>query len=240
MGSSAEGTPKFMFMIRGERGQNAEQARRVIIVGVDNSAEAEATGRAVRGARAALCKDDLRHVHAYQVLSVAQQGGWHLGTAADNAPRPADQDRQSRVTAVPVSEQADLMVLGHDHPALGGHMPLGHTTSTIASTSRHPVVAVPRGWTQPADDRRPITVAIDGKHPSTGTLGYAFGEASLRQVLLHGGAFSTAVRAGAGRAEDTGLTLAEILAGWKADYPDINVETFCYPVLRSTRSLGVG
>ena len=42
--------------------------------------------------------------------------------------------------------------------------------------SRHRVVAVPRGWTQPADDRRPITVAIDGKHPSSGTLGYAFTE----------------------------------------------------------------
>jgi nucleotide-binding universal stress UspA family protein len=26
--------------------------------------------------------------------------------------------------------------------------------------------------------------------------------------------------------QDTRLNLAEILAGWKADYPDINVETF--------------
>jgi hypothetical protein len=92
-----------MFMIRGERGQNAEQARRsVIIVGVHNSAEAEAAGRAVGGARAELWKDDVLLVHAYQVPSVARQGGWHLGIAADNAPRPADQDRPSRVTAVPV------------------------------------------------------------------------------------------------------------------------------------------
>jgi hypothetical protein len=43
-----------MFMIRGGRGQNAEQARRsMIIVGVRNSAEAEAAGRAVGGARCA-------------------------------------------------------------------------------------------------------------------------------------------------------------------------------------------
>jgi hypothetical protein len=54
MGSSAAGTSKFMFMIRGGRGQNAEQARRSkIIVGVPNSAEAEAAGRAVGGARCA-------------------------------------------------------------------------------------------------------------------------------------------------------------------------------------------
>jgi hypothetical protein len=29
--------------------------------------------------------------------------------------------------------------------------------------------------------------------------------------------------------QDTRLNLAEILAGWKADYPDINVETFLLP-----------
>ena len=46
MGSSAEGTPKFMFMATAERGQNAEQARRgVIIVGVDDSAETEAAAQ---------------------------------------------------------------------------------------------------------------------------------------------------------------------------------------------------
>jgi len=52
-------------------------------------------------------------------------------------------------------------------------MPFGHTTRTVASLSRHPVVAVPRGWTARADDRRPIAVAVDGLHPSTSTLGFA-------------------------------------------------------------------
>ncbi len=80
-----------------------------------------------------------------------------------------------------LSEEAELTVLGHDHPALGGHMPFG-TASTVASMSRHPVVAVPRGWAARADDRRPIAVAVDGLHPSSSTLGFAFTEASLRQV----------------------------------------------------------
>ena len=62
-------------------------------------------------------------------------------------------------------------MLGHDHPALGGQMPFGHTTSTMANMSRHPVVAVPRGRMQRANDARPIGLAIDGKHPATGTLG---------------------------------------------------------------------
>jgi nucleotide-binding universal stress UspA family protein len=124
-----------------------------------------------------------------------------------------------------LSEKADLMVLGHDHPALGGHTPFGHTTSTIASMSRHPVVAVPRGWTQRADDRRPIAVAIDGRHPSTGTLGYAFAEAGLRQVPLLVVHAAQLAELASGE-HDTRLNLPEILAGWKADYPDIAVETF--------------
>jgi hypothetical protein len=46
MGSSAEETLMFMFMATAERGQNAEQARRrVIIVGVDDSAETEAAAQ---------------------------------------------------------------------------------------------------------------------------------------------------------------------------------------------------
>jgi nucleotide-binding universal stress UspA family protein len=127
-----------------------------------------------------------------------------------------------------LSEQADVMVLGHDHPALGGHTPFGHTTSTVASMSRHPVVAVPRGWTQPADDRRPITVAIDGKHPSSSTLGYAFTEVSLRHVpllVVHAAPLAEL----ASGDQDTRLNLAEIYAGWKADYPDISVEIFLLP-----------
>jgi nucleotide-binding universal stress UspA family protein len=124
-----------------------------------------------------------------------------------------------------LSENAELTVLGQDHRALSGQMPLGHTASTVASMTRHPVVAVPRGWTAPAGDRRPIAVAIDGLHPSSSTLGFAFTEASLRQVpvvVVHSAPLSELAMG----EQNTRLNLAEILAGWKADYPDIEVETF--------------
>ena len=123
-----------------------------------------------------------------------------------------------------LSETTELMVLGHDHPALGGHMPFGHTTSTVASMSRHPVVAVPRGWTARADDRRPVAVAVDGQHPSSSTLGYAFTEASLGQapvLVVHSAPLADL----ASGEQDSRLNLAEILAGWKADYPDVDVDT---------------
>jgi nucleotide-binding universal stress UspA family protein len=127
-----------------------------------------------------------------------------------------------------LSEQADLMVLGHDHPALSGHTPFGHTTSTVASMSPHPVVAVPRGWTQPADDRRPITVAIDGKHPLAAPSDMpSLRQASARSyyMVVHSAPLSELALG----EQDTRLNLAEILAGWKADYPDIAVETFVLP-----------
>ena len=123
-----------------------------------------------------------------------------------------------------LSEKAELTVLGHDHPGLVGHMPFGHTASTVASMSRRPVVAVPRGWTVGRNDRRPVAVAIDGRHPSSSTLGHAFTEASLRRVPVLVVHAAPLAELSPGE-QDTRLKLAEILAGWKADYPDIDVDT---------------
>jgi nucleotide-binding universal stress UspA family protein len=235
-----ERTP--MFMIAGERRENAKQARRpLIIVGVDDSAEAEAAARwAIREAE--LRKDDVLLVHAYEVPTLPPRSR-ATAIARGRQECQALLDKIAGTLTVPptmhleqlieidspgyllprLSEQAELTVLGQDHRALSGHMPLGHVANTVASMSRHPVVAVPRGWTAQAVDRRPIAVAIDGHHPSSSTLGYAFSEASLRQapvLVVH----SAPLAELADREQDTQLNLAEILAGWKSDYPEIDVE----------------
>jgi nucleotide-binding universal stress UspA family protein len=243
MGSSGEGTPMFMFMLVGERDERAEQTRRgMIIVGVDASAEAEAAAQwAVREAE--LRKADVMLVHAYELPLVPASA--RAATAArGRQERQALLDKVAGSLVLPptmhldqlieigtpeyllprLSEQAELTVLGQDHPALGGHMPLGHTASTVASMSRHPVVAVPRGWTARPHDQRPIAVAIDGRHPSLSTLGYAFTEASLRQVpvlVVH----SAPLAELADGEQNTRLNVAEILASWKADYPDVAVDS---------------
>jgi nucleotide-binding universal stress UspA family protein len=222
----------------------AERAagRRMIIVGIDDSAEARAAAqRAVREAE--LRNDDLLLVHAYEVpllptmgrAAAIEQGRQERRALLDKAagtltvPPTIQLDQLVEIdtpeSLLPrLSEQAELTVLGHDHPSLGGHMPFGHTASTVASMSRHPVVAAPRGWTARGDDRRPIAVAVDGLHPSSSTLGFAFTEASLRQVavlVVH----SAPLAELSASEQDTRLNLAEILAGWKADYPDIDVDT---------------
>ncbi len=220
--------------------------RRVIIVGVDDSAEAGAAAHwAVR--EAALRKDDVPLVHAYEVPLVPA-GGRAAVIAQGRQERQALLDKvAATLTVLPamhldqlieidtpesvlprLSEQAELTVLGHDHPALGGHMPFGHTASSVASMSRHPVVAVPRDWAARADDRRPIAVAVDGLHPSSSTLDFAFTEASLHQVpvlVVHSAPLAELSSA----EQDTRLNLAEILAGWKTDNPDIDVDTLLLP-----------
>lgn len=205
-------------------------SRRLIIVGVDDSAESEAAAQwAVREAE--LRKDDLLLVHAYDVPRLPRRND-AVALNRGRQKRQALLDKMAGTLKLPptmhldqlieidsaksllsrLSKQADLTVLGHDHPALGGRMLFGHTTSTVASMSRHPVVAVPRGWTAPADDRRPIAVAIDGHHRSSSTLGYAFAEASLRQVpvlVVH----SAPLAELASGEQNTRLNVAEILAG---------------------------
>ena len=207
-----------------ERADSTEQtSRRLIIVGVDDSAEAESAAQwAVREAE--LRKDDVLLVHAGPQAGAARQDRGHLDGAADHASQTAVAMDRPESLLPRLSEQAELTVLGLDHPALGGHMPFGHTTRTVASMSRQPVVAVPRGWSARADDRRPVAVAVDGQHPSSSTLGYAFTEASLHQVpvlVVHSAPLAELTS----DEQDTRLNLAEILAGWKADHPDIDVET---------------
>ena len=231
MGPSGEGTLMFI----------EEPQRRLIIVGVDESAEAAAAARwAVREAE--LRKEDLLLVHAYEVPNTPrgraaalargrQEGLALLDKVASTLTVPPTMhlDRLVEIDSPEallsrLSGKADLTVLGQDHPALSGHMPLGHTASTVASMARRPVVAVPRSWTARADDRRLIAVAIDGQHPSSSTLGFAFSEASPRQVpvlVVHSAPLD---ELGSGE-QDTRLNLAEILAGWKADYPNIEVDT---------------
>ncbi len=210
----------------GERAGSGEQSsRRLIIVGVDNSAEAEAAAQwAVREAE--LRKDDVLLVHAgpqrHRALLDKIAGTLTVPPTMHLDQLVAIDSPESLLSRL--SEQAELTVLGHDHPALGGHMPFGHTTRSVASMSRQPVVAVPRGWSPRADDRRPVAVAVDGQHPSSSTLGYAFTEASLHQapvLVVHSAPLAELVPG----EQDTRLNLAEILAGWKADYPDIDVET---------------
>jgi nucleotide-binding universal stress UspA family protein len=74
------------------------------------------------------------------------------------------------------------------------------------------------------DDRRPIAAAIDGRHTSSSTLAHAFIEASLCDapvLVVHSAPLAELTS----DEQEARLNLAEILAGWRTDYPDVNVDT---------------
>jgi hypothetical protein len=121
--------------------------------------------RLLRGADSAAARHGSSHrPRTRRAQSVARQGGRHLGIAADDASPSADQDGQPRVTAGPVVGEkrtpwCSVMIIRR----LAGTCRTGHTARTVASTSRHPVVAVPCGRRRRADDRG----QIGGEHTSS-------------------------------------------------------------------------
>ena len=103
-----------------------------------------------------------------------------------------------------------------------------HRDLLLGSVSWAPLVVVPRTW-KPATSRA-VAVGVDGTELSWEALGHAFAaaarlETDLVVVHAHPGPRHPVGRdaelSWAGAAE---LTVAETLAGWQQDYPDVKVE----------------
>jgi nucleotide-binding universal stress UspA family protein len=134
------------------------------------------------------------------------------------------------------SRHALMVVLGRSgHRAITGLL-LGAVPTTLTAHARCPVAVIRGG----ADGEQlpgngPVVVGVDGSELSDAALGFAFAEAAHRGVAL--------VAAHAWNDGDTGevfsqarmefdweplqdgeqRVLAERLAGWRADYPDVEV-----------------
>jgi hypothetical protein len=95
--------------------------------------------RLLRGADSAAAQHGSSHrPRTRREQSAARQGGRHLGIAGDNASPSAD--KTDTPESLPrLSEKADLMVLGHDHPALGGHMPYRDLSAGRSSVRHAPL-----------------------------------------------------------------------------------------------------
>ncbi len=126
-----------------------------------------------------------------------------------------------------LAESADLIVLGRHHQTLFERMTEGSITSPLSSHAPCPVIAVPADHEQTAG-YKPVVVAVDGTTAAGSALEFGFDEAAERRVeliVLHAcplGELTTAM-------QDDDVNLAEILAGWKADRPDVDVRTVIVP-----------
>ena len=127
-----------------------------------------------------------------------------------------------------LAETADFVVLGRHHQKLFERMAEGSVTSPLSAHAPRPVIVVPADHEQTAGYRKPVVVAVDGTTDAGSALEFGFDEAAQRQVeliVLHGcplGELTVAV-------QDDDVNLAEILAGWKADRPEVNVRTVILP-----------
>lgn len=126
-----------------------------------------------------------------------------------------------------------LTVVGaHSRSALG-HMLLGSVATEVAERGSGPVVVVPPPGADASQDG-PVVVGVDGSPHAAAALGFGLQEASLRGVDLYAVQVWEDETHGYGEiypVENTGDTqyeqavrlLAEQLAGWEEQYPEVTV-----------------
>ena len=177
-------------------------------------------------------KEDLQE-RQRQALRTAEEVAAELGA-------PSVEARFESDAAIPyllhASRDARMVVVGSSgRTGLAGLM-VGSTTIALMSHARSPVVSVRRDYAAAvADDTRPVVVGVDGSHLSVRAVGHAFAEASLRGVDLV--AVHTWSDTSTALLEERRMfvdwepvrdyemrVLAERLAGWQEDYPDVRVE----------------
>ena len=147
---------------------------------------------------------------------------------------------------IQLSSTAHLLVLGsRGRGPVRSHL-LGSVGLTVVRHAKCPVV-VHRPGDHPGLVHRGIVVAADATHESTPVLAFAFREASLRGLPLKVVHYVYDVRSalvgapiGGSLSEDTevhAVLLAESLAGFREDYPDVRVTVETLPGLLPEQGL---
>jgi nucleotide-binding universal stress UspA family protein len=131
------------------------------------------------------------------------------------------------------SKTSALIVVGRRSAGRVERLLTGSTRSAVASKAHCPVVSVPVGW-KPGEDGHGIVVCVDGSDSGRHALQFAFAEASRRRARLIAlrsweipSRWSTDLpdmaREDAEWLERIELALAEDLAGYQEDYPEVQI-----------------
>ncbi|GAS93591.1 universal stress protein [Mycolicibacterium canariasense] len=165
-----------------------------------------------------------------QVLEQAQKI-FHAAAGDADVPPVRTESVPSPVipTLYEVSKDAMMMVVGNRGTGAHRHLPIGSVGAGLLHHAHCPVVVVRAGVD--TDTTAPVLVGVDGSPASEAAIRLAFEEASLRGVDL------VAMHAWSDTAvfpavemdwhlyeEQAHETLAERLAGWQEQYPDVDVQ----------------
>lgn len=125
-----------------------------------------------------------------------------------------------------LAENADFVALGRENLARFRRVTEGAITAPICATAPCPVVVLP-AYVE-ATSRQPVIVAVDGTTAAASALRVAFDEAAIWRLpltVLHARPDDDTGRETAERQ----VNIEEILAGWKADQPDVPVHSEVVP-----------
>lgn len=216
----------------------------LVIVGVDRSPEAFAVASyALQQAQTWRC--GLLLVHTYDPPNQSEYYNFGVGVELHTdgvalldelagllADQPGPSVEVSNVvrqgsaslTLAALSPGARCIVVGRRKAGWGERLLTGSVSSRLSAIADCPVVTVPHGYKPAPTPPGPIVVALDGRSGAHTSLAYAFNSARQHLtdlVVLH--AAPTDATQQDLRQHD--LDLAQTLAGWRSQYPDVAVTT---------------
>jgi len=170
--------------------------------------------------------------NAIQVIEQAQKTlHASLGDAEPPAVRTEVEHGPVAGSLIAASRQAQMVVVGSRGMGAAGRVLLGSVSSGLVHYAHCPVAVVHTDEAQTPDRTSPVLLGIDGSPASEAATALAFDEASRRGVdlvTLHAwsdvGVFPI-LGMDWRKYEDEGHeVLAERLAGWQEQYPDVRVQ----------------
>ena len=133
-------------------------------------------------------------------------------------------------TLIEASKDASMVVVGDQEMGALGRLLLGSVSTALIQHAHCPVAVIRSGQETPSGPKAPVLVGIDGSAASDAATALAFDEASRRGVelvALHAwsdvGVFPALGMDWHDRESQGEEILAERLAGWQEQYPDVRV-----------------
>ena len=177
-------------------------------------------------------EDSARRIisHAQDTLRASAGAGAGAGDAALPDVRTEVRYAGTVSAFVDATKESSMVVVGHSGHGGLGRTVLGSVSSGLVHHAHCPVAVVPETDTRATDPTRPVLLGVDGSPASEAATAFAFDEASRRGVdlvALHAwsdvGVFGF-IGGSWPQHDDLGYeVLAERLAGWQEQYPDVTV-----------------
>ena len=138
-------------------------------------------------------------------------------------------------TLIDASKEAWMIVAGSQGLGALGRLMLGSVTTGLIHHAHCPVAVIHSEETEVADSNAPVLLGIDGSPASEAATALAFDEASRRGVQLKAlhvwsdvGVFPLLGMDWRERESQGQEVLAERLAGWQEQYPDVHAERLLF------------